>query len=48
MKKRKFINILFVLNSSVYRFGDGKIFKATKKTQLPANLGGHQVMIELT
>ena len=39
-------NIVFQTSSSIYRFGDGKIFKATKKTQIHAEIGSHNVLIE--
>ena len=39
-------NIQFLSSYSVYRFRDDKTFNAMKKTQLPVNIGSHQVMIE--
>ena len=38
-------NIVFQTSFSIYRFGDGKTFKATKKTQIP-EIGSHKVMIK--
>ena len=38
---------LFQTHSSIYRFEDGKRFKATKKTQIPAEIGSHKVLIEM-
>ena len=38
--------MVFQTSSSIYRFGDGKTFKATNKTQIPAEIGSHNVMIE--
>ena len=39
-------NIVFQTSPSIYHFGDGKTFKATKKTQIPAEIGSHNVLIE--
>ena len=39
-------NTVFQTSSSIYRFGHGKTFKATKKTQIPAEIGSHNVLIE--
>ena len=45
MKTRK-NNIQFLSSSNSYCFGDDKTFNATKKTQLPVNIGGHKAMTE--
>ena len=37
---------MFQTSSSIYHFGDGKTFKATKNTQIPAEIGSHNVLIE--
>ena len=39
-------NTVFLTSSSIYRFGHGKTFKATKKTQIPAKISSHNVLIE--
>ena len=39
-------NTVLQTSSTIYRFGDGKTFKATKKTQIPAEIGSHNVLIE--
>lgn len=46
LNEKEKINIQFVPSSSVYHFRDGKTFNTVKKTQLPANTGGHQAIIE--
>ena len=39
-------NTVFQISSSIYRFGDGKTFEATKKTQVPEKIGSHNILIE--
>ena len=39
-------NTVLQTSSTIYRFGDGKTFKATKKTQIPTEIGSHNVLIE--
>ena len=39
-------NTVFQTSSSIYRFRDGKTFMALKKTQVPAEIGSHNVLIE--
>ena len=39
-------NVTFQTISSIYCFGDGKTSKATKKTQRPAEIGSHNVLIK--
>ena len=40
------LNNVFQTGCSIYHFGDGKTFKATKKTQILAEIGSHKVLIE--
>ena len=39
-------NIVFQTSYSIYCFGAGKTFKSSKKTQIPAEIGSHNVSIE--
>ena len=39
-------NIVFQTSSNISRFRDGKTFRATKKTQIPAEVGSHCILIE--